>query len=99
VERVIVCEWAVATRAKVIVNGGLGLRAPDPTPPLPIRAELQGQDPVGYCYVYPGFNSVLLKVEHGTTNTPGIDIQFVDPERWAIPAGAKPYRFRDMAIC
>ena len=54
------------------------------TSPLAVRAELQGQDSV-YCSVFPGFNSVLLKVEHGTTNTPGIDIQFVDSEQMGGP--------------
>lgn len=62
--------------AKVFMNGTQVYA----TSPLAVRAEMQGQDPVYNCSVFPGFNSVLLKVEHGTTNTPGIDIQFVDSD-------------------
>lgn len=60
--------------AKVFVNGYQVYA----TSPVVARAETQGQNVVPDCYLYNGLNSILLKVEHGTTNTPGIDIQFVD---------------------
>lgn len=71
--------------AKVIVNGYQVYA----TSTSVVRAESQGEDAVNYCSLNPGLNSVLLKVEHGTNNTPGIDIQFVDPAALGGPGWGK----------
>lgn len=74
--------------AKVYVNGGLAYT----TSPAVGRVEQQGQDETYNGYFYPGLNSVLVKVEHGTTGSPGFDVQFVDAYDLGLPGwgGAVP---------
>ena len=62
------------------------------TSPAVARPEQQGQDEVYNCYFYSGINSVLVKVEHGTTGNPGANIQFVDLNSMGSPGwgGAVP---------
>lgn len=48
------------------------------TSPVAARPLQEGEDAALNCYFYPGLNSVLIKVENGSSTAPGVNIQFVD---------------------
>ena len=65
---------------------------PGASPPTTGRVETQGEDLSGGVTIYPGFNSLLFKVEQGT-GAAGVDCQFVSPYAPGAPGwgGATPY--------